>query len=229
MLWFRCVDPYLGAKVDQSRSTGDGNNAATRSFASYKQDPVWETFPDSNHTLTTQGTIKEASRTLKMNTHLRRGPGPAKITDVKYSSQFVLLGDSTSYDIIPAENVGDLTHFSFQISEANNVNDAYVFMRHRKYSACNIAFMDGHAETEILALAPVGKAPDGISSLPWDPTTSGNITPPNYRVWYSEYVDTSTGKEVWPLPNLYNLSLPATYGRNPRMPLHWTEPPRLWR
>src|SRR5439155_18566221 len=36
MLWFRCVDPYLQGRTDQSRATGDGNNAATRSFAAYK-------------------------------------------------------------------------------------------------------------------------------------------------------------------------------------------------
>src|SRR4051794_33852710 len=112
LLWFRCVDPYLGARIDQSRATGTGINAATRSFASYKQDPIWETFSDPVHSATSQGTVKEASRTLKMNTHLRRGPKQAKITDVKYSSQFVLVGDSTAYDVIPVANVGDLSHFS---------------------------------------------------------------------------------------------------------------------
>src|SRR5262245_35160510 len=47
-LWFRCVDPYLGVKIDPSRVAGTGTlsglNAATRGFAAYKQDPVWETF-----------------------------------------------------------------------------------------------------------------------------------------------------------------------------------------
>ncbi len=227
-LWFRCVDPYLSAKIDQSRATGDGSNAATRSFASFKQDPIWETFTDNTHAATSQGLIQEASRTLKMNTHLRRGTGQAKITDVKFSSEFVLLGDSTAYDVIPAANVGDLTHFSMQISESDNTNDAYVYMRHRHNTACNIAFMDGHAETEVLPLAPVGKAPDGTSALFWDATNSGNIKPSNYRIWYSEYVD-ATGKPVWPVPSLLNKSLPAGWGRNPQMPLRWTQPPLLWR
>src|SRR3954463_11252194 len=33
LLWFRCVDPYLGAKIDKARITGNGTNAASRSFA----------------------------------------------------------------------------------------------------------------------------------------------------------------------------------------------------
>jgi prepilin-type N-terminal cleavage/methylation domain-containing protein/prepilin-type processing-associated H-X9-DG protein len=228
MLWFRCVDPYLGAKIDQRRSNGTtGLNAATRSFAAYKQDPIWQTFSDDPHTMTSQGTIKEASRTLKMNTHLRRGPNVAKITDVKESSKFVLIGDSTAYDIIPAANSGDLSHFSMQISEIDNTNDAYPYMRHRKGTACNIAFVDGHAETMVLELAPPGATPKGSGTLSFGGVTPV-ITPPNYRIWYTEYVD-GGGAPQWPLPNLFNKSLPAGWGRNPKMPMHWSQPPTLWR
>jgi prepilin-type N-terminal cleavage/methylation domain-containing protein/prepilin-type processing-associated H-X9-DG protein len=228
-LWFRAIDPYLGAKIDPSRATGTGMNAATRGFAAYKQDPIWETFPDNAHTATSQGTIKESSRTLKMNTHIRRATGQAKITDLKFSTEFVMIGDSTAYDIIPAEGVGDLSHFSMQISESDNVNDAYPYMRHKKNTACNIAFIDGHAETIVLPLAAAGKAPNGLSNLPWDPTTSGNVKPPNYRIWFSEYVD-SGGNPVWPLPALRGKTLEQLgLRRNPKMPLRWTYPPNISR
>jgi prepilin-type processing-associated H-X9-DG protein len=233
MMWFRCVDPYLGVRVDQTRATGDGSNAATRGFAAYKQDPIWETFPDPPHSNTSQGTAKEASRTLKMNTNLRRSSALAKITDIKFSSQFVLLGDSVAFDLIPVENVGDLTHFSMQISEGDNVSDAYPYMRHRKGTACNIAFVDGHAETEILDLAPVGKGPDGTSTLVWDATQSGGVKPPNFRIWFCEYVN-SGGNPAWTTgtgqPALLGKSLEQLgLRRNPKMPLRWTQPPLIAR
>ena len=233
MMWFRCVDPYLGSKVDLTRATGTGMNAATRSFAAYKQDPIWETFPDNNHAATSQGTIKESSRTLKMNTNIRRASGLAKITDLKESSSFVLLGDSLAYDIIPVEGVGDLSHFSFQITEGDNAGDAYPYMRHKKNSACNIAFVDGHAETVILPLAPVGKGCDGLSALQWDATSSGGVKPTNFRIWYSEYVDAS-GNPAWNpttgQPALRGKTLDQLgLRRNPKMPLHWTYPPNISR
>ncbi|HZZ43780.1 MAG TPA: type II secretion system protein [Tepidisphaeraceae bacterium] len=232
MLWFRCVDPYLGAKIDSRRATGAGTatsglNAATRSFASYKQDPIWDTFPDNSHALTSQGTIKESTRTLKMNTHLRRDTSLCKITDVKESEQFVLLGDSVGYDVVPIESSSDLSHFSMQLSEGDNTNDELPFMRHHKGTACNIAFVDGHAETVILPLTPPGMGPKGTAPFDWSKATPSAITPVNYRTWYTEYVDAS-GQPVWPLTK-WGANLPTGYGRNPQMPLHWSIPGKLWR
>src|SRR2546423_2014527 len=63
-LWFNCVDPYLKASVDTSRT----GVAAGRSYASYKQCVVYDDF-ESNRTGTGQDTMKEFARTYKMNSH----------------------------------------------------------------------------------------------------------------------------------------------------------------
>ncbi|HZZ43318.1 MAG TPA: prepilin-type N-terminal cleavage/methylation domain-containing protein [Tepidisphaeraceae bacterium] len=227
--WISAIDPYLGAKGDPRRN--QKKKPGYRAFVAIKQDPIWNTFPDEGATVNVAGTIKESSFTLKMNTHLRRGSSSlCKITDVKEPASFVLLGDSTAYDVVPIAGSGDLSHLSFQISETNNKNDAYPYMRHRKNTACNIAFVDGHAETVILALAPPGLAPDGITSLDWSGTANPTtFIPKNYQIWYSEYCDAS-GKPIWPNNAMdYGQALPAGWYRNPQMPLHWSLPPKLVR
>jgi prepilin-type processing-associated H-X9-DG protein len=114
-----------------------------------------------------------------------------------------------------------------QISESNNNNDSPPYMRHRNRTACNIAFVDGHAESVILPLAPPGKAPNGTSTLPW--TATPGMTPVKYQVWYAEYVN-SSGAPQWPNTGVaYNQNLPTGWARNPMMPLHWSQLPKLYR
>lgn len=236
--WFDAIPKYIASKTgDQYGRTGA---AATRAYAQVLQDPVWDTFPEKLNG-TGQGFIKESNRTYKMNTHLRHGTvsalkqyaKPAKITEVKNSSRFVFLGDSLAYDVLAFDSdpagadCQQNTRFSMQISEKDESADAYVYLRHR--DSANICFVDGHAENCRLKLTPVGTAPDGKYPLPWTTPANALATTLNrhVRMWYSEYVDT-TGKPVWPLPNMQGKTL-AQLGmaRNPDMPLIWTQPPTL--
>ncbi len=233
-LWFTCIDPYLGSKADQRRLNAAQNNVAgLRAYTAFKQDPIWQTFPDNvGDTSTTQGGIKENSRTIKMNSYLRRGAkGLAKYTDVRHPYNFVLAGDSVAFDITGVVGDPDSSRFSMQVG-LDNTNDAYVYLRHR--NTANIVFVDGHAANENLPMVPVGFNPDGTTSPLVFVSGSVNLNP-NFRSWYSEYAD-SSGNPVFPEPdgttgNTLRLKTPAGCGlqRNPKMPLEWSDPPILWR
>jgi prepilin-type N-terminal cleavage/methylation domain-containing protein/prepilin-type processing-associated H-X9-DG protein len=230
-VWFDALPPYVAAKAGINRTGA----AQYRSYARIFQDPVWDTFPEKTNG-TAQGFIKESNRTYKMNTHLRLAGGQsARITNVRKGSEFILIGDSTAYDLIPLDSnpgggaVSQNGRFSMQISESDDSNDAWVFLRHR--NTANICFVDGHAANCNFKLTPKGTAPDGVTPLPWDAPANVLAAGLNQqaRMWYSEYVDTS-GKPVWPLPALKGKSLEALgLRRNPDMPIQWTQPPLLSR
>ena len=236
--WFTAISPMIG-KI-RAGATGA---AATRAFTKALQDPVWEDFPEIANG-TAQGLIKEANRTYKMNTHLRvqlQGDGAvgghaAKITQVKQSSKFVLIGDSLAYDVL-AMDAAQNTRFSMQISEPDESADAYVYLRHK--DTANLCFVDGHAENCNFRLTPVGKAPNRTSALPWTTPANTIATALNahVRMWESEYVN-SAGNPVWPLPAFHptagqQFTLSNVAGgplsRNPNMPVIWTQPPLLVR
>jgi len=229
--WYTAIPQYIAAKLDANRT----GVAAQRSYSRVLQDPVWDSFPENSQG-TAQGLIKEANRTLKMNTNLRQGghspPLPARITMVRRASDFVFMGDATAYDLIPLDGNTSTQNgrFSMQISESDDSQDAWIYLRHNK--TANICFVDGHAANCSFKLTPVGKAPDGTSALPWSGSAGGLASSlnQNARMWYSEYVSTASGKPAWPLPALYGHGLddPAIkLGRNPDMPLVWTQPPLL--
>jgi len=230
--WFTAIPPYISSKPGVNRT----GVAADRSYSRALQDPVWDSFPEKSNG-TGQGFIKESNRTYKMNTHLRQGPsGPsARITMVRKSTDFVFLGDATAYDLIPLDsdqngnNCLQNTRFSMQMSESDDSNDAWPYLRH--IDSANICFIDGHAANCKLKLTPKGKAPDGTSTLPWSGSAAALASALNSsaRMWTSEYIN-AAGKPVWPLPALYGKDLTTLgLGRNPDMPLIWTQPPLLSR
>jgi len=206
-LWFNAVDPYLRANVAvQSKRRGV---AATRNYRDYKQCYVWDTF-DGPVGRPGDQTTKESARTYKMNAHLRRHdpPGHARITDVRQSSNFVLLGDGTSLDATgPVVSQWESQQFSMEVNDATEANPA---LRHQR--AANILFVDGHAAAVQL------------------PTIAKNLRDPedfvSVKSWESEYVD-AKGQPATPDPQR---SLEAQgLRRNPRMPLIWSDPPKLYR
>ncbi len=225
MCWFNAIDPYLGAKADSRRSGASG----TRAFAAIKQCPVWTSFPDSNATLTSQGTQKEVSRTYKMNTNLRRNglkADWAKVTDVKGTDSFVMVCESVGYDAIAIDGNTDNSRFSCQMSEPDDANDAYPYLRHK--NTANVVFCDGHAGNQVIKMVDPGKAPNNTSALPWVNAPAA-VMNPHFRMWVAEYVDAS-GNLVWPNPAMKGKSLDSLGLRhNPDNPLHWTQPPNLTR
>jgi prepilin-type processing-associated H-X9-DG protein/prepilin-type N-terminal cleavage/methylation domain-containing protein len=205
-LWFNAVDPYLQANINQQENrTGI---AATRTYKSFKQCFVWDNF-EGDVGVGDQST-KESARTYKMNTHLRR-PNPAghaKVTDVRRSSEFVMLGDGISLDSTgPTVSQWESQQFSMEVNDLTEANPS---LRHQR--AANILFVDGHAST--VRLKSIIK----------------NLRPPEdfvgVRTWESEYVN-AAGTPVDCQPNQ---TIEAQgLNRNPNMPLVWSDPPRLHR
>jgi prepilin-type N-terminal cleavage/methylation domain-containing protein/prepilin-type processing-associated H-X9-DG protein len=205
-LWFNCLDPYIQAKADTSRSGVAGG----RTYKNIKQCPVYETF-GGDQNAGAQNQLKEFSRTYKMNSHLRRNnPSTmAKVTDVRESTKFVYLGDGNSMDETgEIANQFENGQFSMEVNDSTQAGPA---LRHSG-GAC-ILFIDGHSEKVVLkTFRKKLRAPDNqISVLDWE----------------SEYVNAS-GTPV-DLPS--NTKAPEDQGlrRNPNMPLIWSVPPKLYR
>jgi prepilin-type N-terminal cleavage/methylation domain-containing protein/prepilin-type processing-associated H-X9-DG protein len=225
--WFWALDPYIGAKANPNNPV-TGNRALSR----VKQCPS-----DYDNL---QEVEQFSVRSYKMNSHLRGNVGTwaspvftyGRLTKIKQTDKVVLIGDSIGFTEMGSQvkiSSNDATRFSMQISN-DDTNDAWPAIRHNKNTACNIAFVDGHAETVILKLTPKGKAWDGTTDLAsktvHGPPGGYNIN--NFRCWYSEYVD-SSGKAVWPVSGMGGKTLDSKkYGRNPEMPLIWSEPPDVW-
>jgi len=236
-IWFDAIDQYLGAKPGGNRT----GVAASRSFAAYKQDPIWESFPEKQPS-GGQGNLKESSRTYKMNSHLRSlntgrakangalALGPIRQSFIKESTMLILVGDSVGYDIYPFDaTVNDSNgRFSMQMSDLSDNGNAYIYLRHS--DSANIVFVDGHAENCKFKLVPKGSDP-GLVSPSRCLFDGGGVSPAQmkqeYRLWESEYVD-GTGKPVWPYSAILGKTLQQLgYARNPNMPIHWSQPPRI--
>lgn len=205
-LWFNALDPYL----QQSESNNRSGVAAGRNYKRYKQCIVYDSF-DGGKDSGAQDQTREFSRTLKMNSHLRRNNPyqQIKITEVPNTTNFVYFGDGISMDItgdIP--NQWENGQFSMEV---NDITEATPALRHR--GGANILFVDGHAETVSL------------------PSVSKNLRSPHNalmtKTWESEYVD-SSGKPVNP-PNTKKDMGSQGLRRNPNMPLQWSELGRLYR
>jgi len=235
-IWYDAIDPYLGSKVGVNRQ----NTANNRSYTAYKQDPVWQEFPEKYNNPVNQGLIKEANRTYKMNSHLRASKtgrnsgtglpdvGPINQSFIKESWKLVVVGDSAGYDVYPFDSSQNATAGRFSMQMSDNIDDANPWLYLRHNDTANIVFADGHAENCKFKLTPRGTGGDGTTPLKPD---SQNLPPnfaQNYRFWYSEYVNNSSGQPVWPYSKIRDKTLDSLgYGRNPEMPIQWSQPPRI--
>lgn len=240
--WFTAISPLIG----KIRNNANPNSVSSkRAYSKALQDPIWDTFPEIPQGTNgiNQGIIKEANHTYKMNTHLRTrinkasgaGNYPVKLSQIKQSARFVLVGDAVAFDLIPMDSGSSSTsctqnsRFSMQMAYTDT-GDAYIYLRHK--NTANICFVDGHAENCNYKLVPIGMQPNGTTAVTFD-GNAGSIgsLAKNFRMWESEYID-SSGKPVWPYADSTNPLFGKTldskgYGHNPNMPLIWSQPPNI--
>jgi prepilin-type N-terminal cleavage/methylation domain-containing protein/prepilin-type processing-associated H-X9-DG protein len=235
-IWYDAIDPYIGAKVGNNRT----GVAAMRTWAAIKQDPIWNDFPEKQPS-GSQGTLKESNRTYKMNAHLRSpgtgrsttgkpSSGPINQSFIRESDKLIILGDSVGYDIYPFDANTNAANgrFSMMMSDVSDNANAYLYLRHQ--NTANIVFADGHAENCKYKLVPPGQDPGLQSSRCTFDSGGVNATQmkQTFRMWESEYVTLSGGTPVWPYSGIQNKTLDNLgWGRNPNMPLHWSQPPRI--
>lgn len=210
-MWYSAVDPYLTRNIGDAQRTGV---AATRSYATYKQCPVYDTF-DGNRSGTAQDTTKEFARTYKMNSMLRHNNpyGPAKITEVPRSAEFVVLGDGVSLDQVgPVDNQYDSGQFSMEVNNITSGSQTWPALRHK--GGANILFVDGHASTVVLPTRKVISA-----------------NPPSVIIltWQGEYVDSGGNLVSGPGAGVKQDMQSLGYQRNPKMPLLWSQLGKLYR
>ena len=206
MLWYNVLDPYLQAKANDART----GVAAGRSYREYKQCVVFESFDGGKFT-GNQDQLKEFSRTYKMNSMLRHNNpyAQARVTEVPNQTNFVYIGDATSMDQTgPIENQWENGQFSMEVNDRTQAGPA---LRHK--DGANILFVDGHAETMYL---PTIKKP-----------LRAPLSNISVKSWESEFVD--GGGNPADLPNHLKGAEEQGLKRNPRMPLQWSMPPRLYR
>lgn len=207
MLWFNVLDPYLVKAADPSRSGVAGG----RTYARFKQCPIYDTFSSDKDATGAQGTTREYSRTYKMNSMLRHNDpySQAKITEAKDPANFVYIGDGVSMD-----TTGDIPtqwengQFSMEVNDSTQANPA---LRHS--GGANILFVDGHAQNVKLKTI-----------------TKHFRSPENYikvQSWESEFVD--GGGHPDDLPDHRKSAEDQGYQRNPNMPLIWSLPGKLYR
>lgn len=213
-VWFNALDPYLQRiEADASRKGVAGD----RTYSLIKQCVVWQDFPGLHGASgTSEGTLGEAARTYKMNAYLRHGdytePVPAntgsifaKITDVRHSENFVLIGDGVSLDQTGFyADQHDSEDFCMGVDDHV---DTYPALRHNGYA--NILFVDGHAASLLEATTTFN-----LSYTPKTPIST----------WQSEFIITkgslSPEKTLEEQPNV---------SRNPAMTLEWSQPGTLYR
>lgn len=212
-LWFTALDRYLFTMHpdDPSRS----GVAGQRAYRKWKECVVWEGFSTdpAKPPVNTGQTIKEYSRTIKMNTHLRRVSGDfARFTDIDRPSQHVLFGDGTSLDQIDwAVNTSETGQFSMDVNEDRGVGAVGgIAVRHGK--AANVVFVDGHASTETLT------------------TFQRQVGSTSLRVpsWQSEFTDAAGVQARTGIDPKKSMEAQGLR-RNGAMPFIWSIPGRLYR
>jgi len=210
-LWFSAIDPYLTKVIGDANRTGV---AQTRSYAEYKQCPVYDTF-DGNRSGTGQDTTKEFARTYKMNSMLRHNNpyGPAKITEVHRSSEFVMVGDGVSLDQVGyISNQFDNGQFSMEVNNITAGGQTWPALRHK--GGANILFVDGHATT---------------INLPTRKVISANPPSVVLQTWQGEYLDAGGNLVNGPAAGVTDNMQTLKYQRNPKMPLIWSDLGKLYR
>ena len=221
MVWYNVLDPYLQSMRTHNLATS--GTASTRNYTLIKQCPVFEAYSNGDPLAKKQDPIADATRTYKMNTHLRLNnagglpPGtvaslltyrPARVTQVPNSANFVYLGDGLGIDIVgPIPDVAEGDAFDFEVNRTTNANPA---LRHS--GGANILFVDLHAAHEVLPKI----------RKPLNSPLSSTIV----DSWPSEYLDT-TGQPATPSGSAngkqYLQSMQQDgFTRNPRMPLQWS-------
>jgi len=218
--WYNCVDRYLKALQDETNRTGV---ASGRTYKTYKQCVVYDEFP-GNRTGAGQDTLKEFARTYKMNTHLRRvdlfntsvppvaSPPkrgvPCKINDIRKPAETVLVGDGQSLDQAGYyASQAESGQFAMDINDTS-LGTAGPALRHR--GGANICFVDGHVTRVVLPTISRALSGTGAKALQWE----------------SEYVDSGgVPKDVVPH---YATAESVGLKRNPKMPLIWSNPGKLY-
>lgn len=211
LMWYNAIDPYLGAKPDNTQRTGV---AGQRSYKSYKQCVVWENFEKATPFGAAQDNLQEFAKSYKMNSHLRHPvEGLAKIVEVKQSSRFVYLGDGVSLDITgPIPDQWESGQFSMEIQDSTQANPA---LRHQ--GGANILFVDGHVELVVL------KTQDKFFRSP-----QNNV---KVKTWGPEFITSTGAAAAIPTGDRRTEEQLAAVGikRNPAMPILWSQPGKLWR
>jgi prepilin-type processing-associated H-X9-DG protein/prepilin-type N-terminal cleavage/methylation domain-containing protein len=224
-LWYNAVDPYLtsAAMIGRPGATGV---AAGRSYRSYKQCVVWESFEGAKDS-GAQNNLQEFARTFKMNGLLRHNNEPtildgtgkatnsrmAKAVRVKQSARFVYIGDGVSLDQTgPIPDQWESGQFSMDVNDSSWAPPA---LRHQ--GGANILFVDGHVERVVL------------------PTKLKALNPPNasirVKTWEGEFVRTNGIPVTLVAGEKRSETVLAQAGivRNPKMPLIWSIPGVLYR
>jgi hypothetical protein len=92
-------------------------------------------------------------------------------------------------------------------------------------------FADGHAENCKFKLVPPNADPGLITPSRCLFDGGGNNpaqTRATYRLWESEYLNAGTGQPAWPYSGILGKSLGQLgFMRNPNMPIHWSQPPKI--
>ncbi len=157
-MWFNALDKYLSKQRLEYKS-GDADD---RNYETYKQDPVWTSFPK-------EGNVRRDNRTIKMNQEFgKKVDGDALwFTDssMRAPGQTVMYVDGRALDIRPdAPNDGSFGHF--------HAVEGTVGLRHNE--GANVAFADSHAalvkqEVRTTTAAPSWfNEPDEKQTLIWD-------------------------------------------------------------
>ena len=237
-LWFTAIDPYLYSQANATRS----GVAGERAYTAYKQCPQvnaeWGlTFTNGNNDLLTgaQNTTTEYARSYKMNPYLRHpNPNwtnqttnyvPAKTTQIRNSSNMVMIGDGVSMDVVgtyPSQY--DNGQFSMDpnyppITVGGSPSASPPMLRH--LGGCNFVFCDGHCANI------VERTTTRILGAPY----------PTISTYQTEYV-TSTGAPAYlaasfsPGAGQFSTYLsPGQQGlsRNVNATVWWSDPPLISR
>ena len=195
-MWYTAVDRGLN-KLQPDDPTAAAATAR-RIHREYKQCTVWPSISDQPYT--SNQTRREYSRTIKMNTHLRRIVGGKasliRDTSILEMSKTVLYADGVATDLVPWEDsIQETGGFSIDLDAPATYPG--VALRHPSKTA-NVLFTDGHASRERL---------EHYTRPTW-----GGTTP--LDAWYPEFLDAHPG---------------ARLNRDPRMPLIWSVPGKFSR
>ncbi len=178
-LWFNAVDRYLG-----EGAINYGTTAASRKHTQIKNDPIWNSFSESD---------REVNRTIKMNRFLGNvkntgnSNGPpnlhfVKVTDVYEPTKTVTYADGVAIDMHPETNMSNPRSYFFIDDNATTSNPSImVGLRHS--DGANVMFVDGHGRHVKQDIKPhsYGATPmriwypeeDPGQELLWDPWLQG--------------------------------------------------------